>query len=492
MIWPLMLAACLAAGTPFPPAPELDAVMEQAIREDRIPGGVILIGHQGRVVFQKAYGLRSRQPDEPMTLETIFDAASLTKVVVTASSVMKLFEQGKIRLNDPVTTYLPEFQGGQSPITIRNLLTHFSGLRPDLDMPPAWSGHDTGMRLVLNDKPVDPPGVRFVYSDLNFILLGEVVERVSGLSLAEFARRNIFAPLKMNDSMFNPPPPLRRGIAPTEQLPGAGAALRGVVHDPTARAMGGVAGHAGLFTTAADLSRFAEMMLNGGKANGVRLFTDLSVEKFTTPQSPAGQPILRGLGWDLDSPYSGNRGELFPIGSYGHTGFTGTSLWIDPVSRSYVILLTNSVYPHLRPAITSLRGKVATIAAGALGIQGPGIQLTGYNETLAGPGVPRVVNRNSATLNGIDVLLAAPAPFWQGKRIGLITNQTGLTRDGRRNVDALLAAGLQVTALFSPEHGWEGGADTENVDNTVDAATNLRVWSLYKQQDRQPTAAMLA
>ncbi len=487
------LAAPLAAAqSAFPAGADIDAVMEQAIGENRIPGGVVLIGHQGKIVFQKAYGFRSHHPDEAMTVDTIFDAASLTKVVVTTSSVMKLFEQGRIRLNDPVTAYLPEFQGGKSPITVRNLMTHFSGLRPDLDMPPAWKGHETGIRLAMQDTPMDPPGVRFVYSDLNFILLGAIVERISGLSLPEFARRNLFVPLKMSDSMFNPPASLRHRIAPTEQLPGAAAALRGVVHDPTARAMGGVAGHAGLFTTAADLSKFAEMLLQGGQTNGPRVFRTVSVLKFTTPQTPPDQPILRGLGWDLDSPYSGNRGELFPIGSYGHTGFTGTSLWIDPLSGSYVILLTNSVYPHIRPPITGLRARVATIAAAALGIAGPGIQLTGYNETLVGPGRHRVVERNSSTLNGIDVLLASPAPYWKAKRVGLITNQTGLTRDGRRSVDALLAAGWKVTALFSPEHGWEGKQDFENIDNTVDRTTGIRVWSLYKHKDLRPTTAMLS
>ena len=486
-----LLPLAAAAQTAFPVA-DVDALMAQAIQEDRLPGGVVLVGHQGRVIFQKAYGFRSHAPDEPMTLDTIFDAASLTKVVVTSSCVMKLFEQGKIRLNDPVTNYLPEFQGGKSPITVRHLLTHFSGLRPDLDMPPAWSGRDTGMRLVLSDKPVTPPAVRFVYSDLNFILLGAIVERVSGLTLDEFARRNLFVPLGMKDSTFNPPASLRKRIAPTEELPGAAKPLRGVVHDPTARAMGGVAGHAGLFTTAADLSKFAEMMVAGGKSPSGRLFATVSVEKFTTPQSPPAQPILRGLGWDLDSPFSGNRGELFPLGSYGHTGFTGTSLWIDPYSQSWVILLTNSVYPHIRPAITAIRGRLATITAAAVGIEGPGIQLTGYNETLAGAGVPREINRNSAVLNGIDVALANLPAAWKGKRIGLITNHTGITRDGRRNVDTMLAAGLDVAALFSPEHGWEGQDDRENIDNSRDRATGIPVWSLYKEKDQKPSPAMLA
>lgn len=492
VLFPMLVLPAIAAPPVFSGAADVDAAMEQAIREDRIPGGVVLIGHQGRIVFQKAYGFRSRHPDEPMTLDTIFDAASLTKVVVTTSSVMKLFEQGRIRLNDPVTAYLPEFQGGKSPITVRHLLTHFSGLRPDLPMPPDWKGHDAGIRRALLDKPVDPPGVRFVYSDINFILLGAIVERLGGVSLDDFARQNLFVPLGMKESMFNPPASLRRRIAPTEQLPGTTAPLRGVVHDPTARAMGGVAGHAGLFTTAADLSKFAELILHGGQAGSASVFHRVTVSKFTTPGTPADQPILRGLGWDLDSPFSANRGELFPIGSFGHTGFTGTSLWIDPFSGTYVILLSNSVYPHVRPAISGLRAKVATIAAAAFGIAAPGIQLTGYNETLVGAGVHRVVHRNADTWNGIDVLLASPALEWKQKRIGLITNQTGLTRDGRRNVDALLAGGWKVTALFSPEHGWVGAEDTENISDTIDQKTGIRVWSLYKRKDRRPDRAMLS
>ncbi len=231
---------------------------------------------------------------------------------------------------------------------MRNLLTHFSGMRPDLDLQPAWSGYETGIRLALADKPVAPPGARFIYSDINFILLGEIVHRVSGQMLSDYVREKIFLPLGMKDTMFQPPAALVRAASRPPRLVD-GRPLRGVVHDETTRYMGGVAGHAGLFTTADDLARYAEMMLGWGKRGGVRLFSPLTVLKFTTPQSPPDQPILRGLGWDIDSPYSGNRGELFPIGSYGHTGFTGTSLWIDPVTETYVILLANSVHPHRRP-----------------------------------------------------------------------------------------------------------------------------------------------
>src|SRR6202049_3639051 len=230
-----LLFSIPALAQSFSGSPQLDSAIEQAIREDRIPGAVLILGHDGTVVHRKAYGRRAVAPrSEAMTVDTIFDCASLTKVIATTSSLMKLFEQGKLRLDDRVTEYLPEFQDGKSEITIRNLMTHFSGLRPDLDLEPAWNGYETGIRKALHDKPNAAPGDRFVYSDVNFILLGEIVRRLSGETLAVFARKNIFEPLGMTDTMFQPPASLRERIAPTE------GSLRGVVHDPTARSMGGI------------------------------------------------------------------------------------------------------------------------------------------------------------------------------------------------------------------------------------------------------------
>lgn len=470
----------------------LDAVIQEAIQRDEVPGAVLWVGHQGAVVHRKAYGFRALTPQrERMTLNTIFDAASLTKVVATTAAVMKLFEAGKLRLNDRVTRYLPEFQGGKSEITVRDLLTHFSGLRPDLDLEPAWSGYETGIQKALVDAPVAPAGTRFIYSDINFVLLGEIVRRLSGRPLDEYCREMIFRPLGMRETMFRPPERLRPRIAPTEVLPGQRLPLRGVVHDPTARFMGGVAGHAGMFTTAADLARFAEMMLGGGRRGGVQIFSAGTVEKFTTPQSPPHQPVLRGLGWDIDSPYSGNRGELFPLGSYGHTGFTGTSLWIDPATQTYVILLANSVHPKVRPAITSLRSRVATAVAAALDLRVPGVRLTGYNETLVGSGLRRAVARNAQVLTGLDVLAEEKFAPLRGKRVGLITNHTGLTREGRRNVDVMLEAGVRVTALLSPEHGIGGTEDRPDIPHGTDPATGIPIWSLYTAQGRRPTPEML-
>jgi len=479
----LFVVVCVTAAQS--PYGAIDTAIEESIKAKEIPGAVVLVGGPNGVLYRKAYGSRALEPSvEPMTLDTVFDAASLTKGVATASCVMKLFEQGRIRLNDPVTRYLPEFQGGKSEITVRHLLTHYSGLRPDVDLKPEWSGYETGIQLAMIDKPVAAPGETFIYSDINFVLLGEILRRLSGKTLSAYAREVVFEPLGMKDTMFQPPAELKGRIAPTERP------YRGVVHDPTARFMGGIAGHAGMFTTAEDLSRFAEMMLGEGERAGKRVFTAAAVRKFTTPQSPPDQASLRGLGWDIESRFSANRGELFPVGSYGHTGFTGTSLWMDPVSKSYVILLTNSVHPNVKPPITSLRSRVATIVAAQAGRSGPGVVLTGYNETMAG--ARRRVERNGRVLNGLDVLKEEGFARLRGKRVGLITNHTGLSLDGKRNVDLMVGAGIRVEALFSPEHGIAGVEDHEKIGHGQDAATGVRIYSLYEGQNRRPRPEMLA
>lgn len=479
-----LCAGLLAAQGQFTAGPALDAAIEQAVQDDQIPGAVLMVGHNGQIVYQKAYGSRSLVPrKEAMTMDTIFDAASLTKVLATTSCVMKLVEEGKLRLVDKVTQYLPEYQGGKSDITLKHLLTHFSGLRPDLDLKPEWHGYDTGIQKALIDKPVSPPGVQFVYSDINFILLGEIVRRVSNQTLPEYAQAKVFGPLGMTETMFRPPASLAGRIAPTEAVPAGSAPLRAVVHDETTRDMGGVAGHAGLFTTAADLAKFATMMLGLGEREGVRIFSPLTVRLFTSPQSPADQPILRGYGWDIASPFSGNRGELFPVGSYGHTGFTGTSLWIDPATNSFVILLANSVHPNRRPPITSLRGRVASMAAAGLNVDiAAGAVVLSQRSPAVQPAA-----RNADVLTGLDVLAEEGFQSLKGKRVGLITNHTGLSRDGRRNIDLMLAAGVNLKALFSPEHGIAGKEDRENVANAKDATSGLPVYSLYLGANRRPS-----
>jgi uncharacterized protein YbbC (DUF1343 family) len=424
-----------------------------------------------------------------MTVDTIFDIASLTKVVATTPALMMLLDQGKLRLGDPVTSYLPEFQGGRSGVTVRDLLTHFSGLRPDLDLEPAWTGYDTGIRRAVAEKSTAPPGTGFAYSDINFELLGEIVRRVSGKPLDEYARELVFEPLGMRETMFRPSASLKPRIAPTEIDAATGTPFRGVVHDPTARYMGGVAGHSGVFSTASDLARYAEMWIGMGERGGVRIASAPTAEKFASPNSPPDQPVLRGLGWDIDSAYSSPRGDLFGTGSYGHTGFTGTSMWIDPASKTYVILLTNAVHPKAGKNLNPLRSKVATIVAAAFAM--PEVNAMAKYETFGAAGVRRMTAANRMVMTGLDVMEAEKFRTLAGKRVGLITNHTGLDRNGMRNVDVMREAGVRVTALFSPEHGLTGKDDRADIADSKDAATGLPVWSLYANGRYRMTPAML-
>ena len=473
---------------------DLDRAIEQAIAAKQIPGAVCVAGRAGQpgqILHRKSYGSRALTPQvEAMTLDTVFDAASLTKVIATTSSVMRLFEQGKLRLNDPVTAYLPAFQGGKSEITVRQLLTHYSGLRPDLDLEPEWTGYDTGIAKAMLDKPIAAPGDRFIYSDINFELLGEIVRVLSGKTLAEFASEEVFRPVGMKDTRFQPPADWQARIAPTEVLKGNTVPLRGIVHDPTSRFMGGIAGHAGMFTTAADLAKFATMMLNlGVTEDGTRVFQAATIAKFTEANSPPDRTQIRGLGWDIDTRYSANRGELFPVGSFGHTGFTGTSVWMDPKSKVYVILLTNSVHPRVGINIASLRGRVATIVAAHVGITGQEVLLSGYNELMTS--TQREVDRNGQVKTGLDVLVEQQFAPIAGRNVGLVSNHTGVDRTGKRNVDRMIEAGVQLTTLFSPEHGFAGTEDDEKVVSMRDKATGLPVYSLYEDGRRAPTSEML-
>ena len=344
---------------------------------------MLLVWHNGQVMYRKAFGNRSLEPRrETMTPDTIFDLASLTKVVATTTAIMQLMERGQVRINDPVAKYIPEFaQNGKEDITVRNLLTHYSGLRGDLDLTQAWQGHDTAFSMAFAETPAIPPGSRFLYSDINFIVLGALIERVSGTSEDDYCLKNIFTPLGMTHTRFLPPAAWKSAIAPTE-YDEQGKMLRGVVHDPTARRMGGISGHAGLFSTAGDLSKFAQALLRGST-----VLPSLLVEKMTTPQQPPTSDSLRGFGWDIDSPLSSNRGELLPVGSFGHTGWTGTSIWIDPTTRTYIILLTNSIHPRGKGNVIALRAKIATAVVAALPLTVSEKEqlrlksITGYNET---------------------------------------------------------------------------------------------------------------
>ena len=478
---------------------EVDGIINQAISDGNIPGAVLLVGHDGAVVYRKAYGNRALEPRrEPMTLDTIFDMASLTKVVATTTAVMQLVEQGKVRLNDAVAKYLPDFaQNGKEDITVRQLLTHYSGLAPDIDLNPPWEGKETAYKLSFAETPEQAPGAGFVYSDTNYIVLAALVEKVSGEMLDTYTTRHIFAPLKMMHTRFVPPAAWRAKIAPTE-YDEHDHMLRGVVHDPRARRMGGVAGHAGLFSTGDDLAKFAQALLNGG--GGV--LSAITVQKMTQPETPPASPVLRGFGWDMDSPFSSNRGDLLPVGSFGHTGFTGTSLWIDPTTQSYIVLLTNSVHPRGKGNAIGLRSKVATEVAAALALKPSEAEelrwksVTGYNEAFSA--ARRMSARNGTVKNGIDVLEAHGFDVLKAadgkKRIGLVTNQTGVDAQGTRTIDVLAKApGVSLDAIFSPEHGVTGTMDTTDINNSKDAATGIPVYSVYGATDaaRRPAADQL-
>ncbi len=342
---------------------DMDSAVLKAVADKQLPGGVLWLESGGNA-YHRAYGLRAIEPAaETMTEDTLFDAASLTKVVATTPSILLLLERGKLKLDAPARDYLPEFKNPET-ITVRHLLTHTSGLRPGLSRWPAWTGYDTGIRMACAETSTTKPGAAFRYSDINFILLGEIVRRVSGLPLNEFAQKELYGPLKMKDTGYLPATNRYPRVAPTERI--SGQCLRGQVHDPTARAMGGVAGHAGVFTTAADLARYARMFLNGGELDGVRVFRPETVRLMTTPQAPAAANTVRGLGWDIDSPYAGPRGKCFPVGSYGHSGWTGTSLWIDPASRTFLIFLSNRNHPTENGSVLALRAQLGTLAAESL------------------------------------------------------------------------------------------------------------------------------
>ncbi|HXT61605.1 MAG TPA: exo-beta-N-acetylmuramidase NamZ domain-containing protein [Pyrinomonadaceae bacterium] len=518
----LLLAPSIVAQHPSGPAGfrgislerlgKIDSIVAESIKNKELPGAVVLVGHRGQIVWRKAYGARAVEPQrETMTTDTIFDLASLTKIVATATSITMLIELGEVRLADPVVKFIPEMKGGgRDAITIEQLLTHVSGFAPDFDLRERWTGYDEAMQRLYREPLRNTPGARFVYSDINYITLGEVVHRVTGLTLDEFARRNIFAPLGMRDTGFKPSANLLARIAPTEKRRGqmsylgdsavnAGAEgeqwLRGQVHDPTSFRMGGVAGHAGLFSTADDLAVFCQMILGGGSYRGVRILSPYGVAMMTQPRAVSDNGAARGVGWDIATSFSSNKGDLFPLGSFGHTGFTGTSLWIDPASDTFVVFLSNRVHPDGKGDVGSLRGRIASIVAGAI-TDTTVEKARAESSATAADLLASVARLNSSTarasttaadaqvLTGIDVLERDGFSQLSNLRIGLVTNQTGRDRNGRSTIDVLFKApGVKLTVLFSPEHGIRGLAD-EKVSDTKDEQTGLPIHSLYGESRR--------
>jgi SSS family transporter len=569
----------------------VSTLLNDAVAAHRPPGAVVLIGHGGHVVFEQAYGDRKLAGEpgldgepsaaEAMTEDTIFDMASLSKCLSTATAVMQLYEQGKLQFDDPVEKYLPQFNAEHDPertkVTIRMLLTHTSGEAPDVNLKDAWGlaapDFAEGIHRALTTPLMSAPGEVFRYSDINFILLGYMVQALSGEPLDVYAQEHIFKPLGMTETRYLPlakacgphrvvgaaigwaPAPkghmliacpngdwstsLLARVAPEAHddeaksdpatNPDYDRLLRGTVHDPTTRRMGGVAGHAGVFSTAHDVSLFAQALLDrlAGRPSKFPL-KQSTLELMVTPEQPGhgeGQlgaanaaehaaiatgdkpaapglaphypavkdQDLRGYGWDIDTAFSKPRGVVFPIGSFGHTGFTGTTLWMDPGSDTYVILLANAIHPRGNPPISNLRGEFATAAAEALGLYG----------STASSDAPKSV----PTLSGIDVLEGehfAPLVAGGGKvdhplAVGLLTNQTGLDRVGRRTVDILATdmpkfmPSAKLAAIFSPEHGIFGRQDSTQVNAEVDPTTGLHVTSLYgpTDSDKRPSHAAL-
>jgi uncharacterized protein YbbC (DUF1343 family)/CubicO group peptidase (beta-lactamase class C family) len=482
----------------------IDGVIDRAIARGQVPGAVVLVGRRGAIAYARAAGRRAVVPGpEPMTRDTVFDMASLTKPVATATAVMILVEDGKIRLSDRIGLNLPQFaQHGKGTITIEQLLRHRAGLVPDNPVADYQLGSEAAWKRIAELEPITPPGQQFRYSDVGFLILGKLVEQQSGQRLDQFAREQIFNVLGMKDAHFRPRDdsgtdkamiPAER-IAPTERESPGGPILRGVVHDPRARALGGVAGHAGLFATADDLAVFAQRVLSGGLGpNGRRLLSPLAVRAMIDAgTTPANQ--RRALGWDVATSYSAPRGSFFGPASFGHTGFTGTSLWIDPETETFVVILTSRLHPDGKaPSPTALRFEVATLAAAAL-VDAPARPALAHVPSPEPPESAHPTTRSVARHGGsgsvecgIDVLVADAFRPLRNSTVGLVTNQTGRTRGGASTIDVLFRApGVKLVRLFSPEHGIRGQVDAA-VPDSRDEATGLPIISLYGgKQKPQP------
>ncbi len=517
---------------------QIDALVEKDIADKKLPGAVVIVGHKGKIVYRKAFGNRALFPTvEKMTIDTIFDAASLTKVVATTTSVMMLVEQGKLRLSDRIGQFFPEIEDEAAKrVTIQQLLTHVSGYQPDFDLREKWTGREGMLAALKKEKLRAAPGTKFVYSDIGFIVLAEILQRVSGsqsFDLGDSSTTNIFIPLKMADSgfvqlfrsdtfisSFNADKTKR--VAPTENIKGqqnylgskfegdektGNNILRGQVHDPTAFRMGGVAGHAGLFTTADDLARFCQMLLNGGILDGKRILSSNTVARMTAPVVVSEDGATRGLGWDMNTSFSSNRGELFPLGSFGHTGFTGTSIWVDRVSNTFVVFMSNRVHPDGKGDVSPLRARVATVAASA--IEDTPVEVVRIAENIYWSQVTPQIEKfkllksqsqlntdtkpqNVTVLNGIDVLEKNNFKELEGLKIGLVTNQTGRNLTGKLTIDVLKEAkNVNLVALFSPEHGIRGELDQEGIKDSIDEKTGLPIYSLYGET-RRPKPEQLA
>ncbi len=319
---------------------QLDSIIRTGVREGAAPGATVAVGRHGRLVHLAAYGVMAQTDSAPVSTNTIYDMASLTKVIATSTAAMILEEEGKLDLNRTVVSYLPEFNApDKGGITIRMLLTHRGGLEAFAPLYKTFRGREQYLQQI-NTRPLKyVPGTQAIYSDWEMMLMQFVIERITGTTLDQFVAARVFGPLGMTSTLFTPDSAVRMRIAPTEFDSTRGGVVRGFVHDENAWALGGVSGHAGLFSTAPDLAIFAQMLLNGGTYKGVRILKPSTISRWTARQDPGSS---RAYGWDTPSGQS-SAGHYFAARSFGHTGFTGTSIWIDPERDLFVILLTNRV-----------------------------------------------------------------------------------------------------------------------------------------------------
>lgn len=426
------------------PFARIDTLVRTAIEDGKLPGCVVTIGRRDEVLFRRAYGWRALLPERvAMTEDTVFDLASLTKPIATATGIMKLVDQGLVALDAPASRYVPEL-APSTAFTVEHLLVHTSGL------PAAMAVSDfSGTRAALMHRIGKltlkaQPGERFVYSDVGYVVLEEIVRRVSHIDLATYANAEIFAPLGMVETRFLPDAPMRARAATTEQR--SGVWMQGEVHDPRAHALGGIAGHAGVFSTTQDLTRFAQMMLRHGEHEGTHLVRESTFRAFTSRHlTPKGG---RGLGWDIDSVFANHKSDLLSPLAFGHGGYTGTAMWIDPEKDFFVVFLSNRVHPEGKGAIHPLVSAVTSAAVDTI-----------------------------ATRTGVDVLANENFSRLRGSRVGLITNVRSTLRTGQTTIDAFRnAAGVSLVSIFSPEHGLGAQAEGHISDTAYEG---IPVRSLY-------------
>ena len=521
--WPRASGAPVPAAVVLPRVPldvvglrAIDHALEAAIAAHELPGAVVAIGRSDGIHFLRAVGDRVVVPERaPMQLDTLFDLASLTKPLVTAALVAELDDDVEcsagaaangFSLDDPIGRWLHECVA--SPATIRQCLLHTAGYVPDNDLADYAGGVDSAWEKLFAQKPATPPGAQFVYSDVGYQLLGKLVERVHGAPLDQVAKRVLFDPLGLTDTGFNPDAARAARAAPTEPRDGApqqGVPLQGIVHDPRAAILGGLAGHAGCFSTALDLARYARMLLNGGELDGVRVLSAAAVARLTTAEHAAGG-ALRTPGFDASSRFSSNRGVTMSSRAFGHGGFTGTGLWIDPDLDLFVVFLSSRLHPDGNGSVNPLIGRIASIAAAAVGRPRAVNGGSGSDDASGADRADAAAGEPFPVQTGADLIEATNGGRLVGRRIGLITNHTGRTREGKPTWEVLAEAGatLAPRVIFTPEHGFEGKADGPIADGAALnwAATNGGTWngaatdsgipilSLYGER-RAPTAEQL-